>query len=134
MSINAKDVATFERTVHFSSTGQYLKPLFQDKDNGNNRFITTIYSSPISDLDLSNAKTSNLYEKKDPTGQNKKKETYISLMIPVKGDKIKYHETIEFQDKTYKKDKSGKTIDIYTTNEDEAAQVLSLLKTLHSII
>ncbi len=137
LTIDSKNNINMERVLYFSSTGQYLQKLYQDKDNGNNRFIITETTVNLNDLDLSKASVvDNSKKEKLAFEKDFKEEYYVSLFIPVKESKgsIAVINGIEYNKERFDKKSDEKVLEIYTTSENEAEQVLSLLKMLNSIM
>jgi hypothetical protein len=119
---------TFEysKTVHFSATGQYLQQIYQDKDNGNNRFITTTYTFKLNNLDLNAASI----EDKTSNSDDSREESYSELKIPVISGEIEELSNIEFNRRQFTDSRNVKELVFLTSNVSEAKEVLNILKLL----
>lgn len=135
VSLEKNNTIKIERAVHYSATGQYLKPMFQDKDNGNNRFLTTSYTAGIKDLNLNDAVIDDPSKKdKMPFQKDFNEVTFISLRIPLTGkNQASMLYTIEYQGEAFDKKSSTPEIEIYTSTETEARDVVNLLKILQGL-
>jgi hypothetical protein len=135
ISLEKNNTIKLERSVLYTATGQYLKPMFQDKDNGNNRFLTTSYTAALKDLRLNDAEIIDPSKKeKMPFQKDFNEVTFINLKIPVAGNNnASMLYTIEYEGETFDKKSKVPEIQVYTISESEANEVLNLLKMLQSL-
>ncbi|MEQ8359766.1 MAG: hypothetical protein RH860_09790 [Cytophagales bacterium] len=137
ITLDSKNNLKLERTIHFTSTGQYLQAIYQDKDNGNNRFLINNYNVPIANLDFESSSITDLSNKeKMAFEKDVREETYVNLEIPIikSSAQIDFMKSIEYESERFDKKSTVKSIEFYTTSKEQAEEVLTLLKILDSLV
>ncbi len=135
--LDSKNNLKLERSIHFTSTGKYLQAIYQDKDNGNNRFIINTYNVPVLNLDLESSSIEDLSTKeKMAFEKDLREESYVNLEIPLtkSSGQIEMLKSIEYKSERFDKKSKVNNIEIYTTSKKQAEEVLALLKILHTLV